>query len=178
MQDIFDGLSRGVPGVRPRQMQPVASSFERPEDIAAAQSLRYAPHKLFLGVIGAGIERAESGERYAQGGAEIGVADDRHALTIAGSRAGKGRAAIIPNMLRYTGSVLAIDPKGELALATAEVRARQLGQKVLVVDPFGTTGDALDAFQNRLQSARAHAAGIGGRGCDAHHRCAGHSGQR
>ena len=26
-------------------------------------------------------------------------------------------------MLRYAGSVLAIDPKGELALATAEVRA-------------------------------------------------------
>ena len=46
-------------------------------------------------------------------------------------------------MLRYSGSVLAIDPKGELALATAEVRASKLGQRVAVVDPFGTTGDAL-----------------------------------
>jgi type IV secretion system protein VirD4 len=144
---IFEGLSRGVPGVRPRQMQPVASRFERPQDVAAAQSLRYGPDKLFLGVIGAAIERAQTGERFAQGGHEIGVADDRHAMTIAGSRAGKGRAAIIPNMLRYAGSVLAIDPKGELALATAEVRARRRGHKVVVVDPFGTTGDALGAFK-------------------------------
>ena len=43
---------------------------------------------------------------------------------------GKGRAAIIPNMLRYAGSVLAIDPKGELATETAEVRAQTLGQQV------------------------------------------------
>jgi len=128
-------------------MAPPASTFESPENIAAAASLRYAPDKLFLGVIGAQIERSNTGERYAQGGTEIGVADDRHAMTIAGSRAGKGRAAIIPNMLRYAGSVLAIDPKGELALATAEVRARRLGQKVVVVDPFGTTGNALGDFK-------------------------------
>jgi type IV secretion system protein VirD4 len=94
------------------------------------------------------IERTENGERYAQGGQEIGVADDRHAITIAGSRAGKGRAAIIPNMLRYGGSVLAIDPKGELALASAEVRSRKLGQKVVAIDPFGTTGEALSRFRS------------------------------
>ena len=138
MDAIFEGLSRGVPGVAPRQMQPASATFERPSDIAAARTLRYDPSKLFLGVIGASIERSAT-ERFAQGGAEIGVGDDRHALTIAGSRAGKGRAAIIPNMLRYAGSVLAIDPKGELALATAEVRASKLGQRVVVVDPFGTT---------------------------------------
>src|SRR5690554_396025 len=103
MKEIFSGLSRGVPGLRPRDMDPPASCFENPEGIAAAASLRYGPGKLFLGVIGAQIERDASGERYAQGGVEIGVADDRHAITIAGSRAGKGRAAIIPNMLRYPG---------------------------------------------------------------------------
>ena len=139
MDAIFEGLSRGVPGVSPREMLPASASFQHPRDIAAAQSLRYDPAKLFLGVIGAAIERTPAGERFAQGGTEIGVGDDRHALTIAGSRAGKGRAAIIPNMLRYSGSVLAIDPKGELALATAEVRASKLGQRVVVVDPFDTT---------------------------------------
>ncbi|HUF79694.1 MAG TPA: type IV secretory system conjugative DNA transfer family protein [Burkholderiales bacterium] len=147
MAGIFDGLSRGVPGNGPRSMAPPTSTFEVPENIAAAGSLRYTPDKLFLGLIGAAIERAPGGERYAQGGAEIGVADDRHALTIAGSRAGKGRCAIIPNMLRYAGSVLAIDPKGELALATAEVRAQKLGQRVVVLDPFGTTGDTLAKYQ-------------------------------
>jgi type IV secretion system protein VirD4 len=128
-------------------MAPPAASFEDPEAIAAAASLRHGPGKLFLGVIGAKIERDPgTGERYAQGGAEIGVADDRHVITIAGSRAGKGRAAIVPNMLRYEGSVLAIDPKGELALLTAKARERR-GQKVCVVDPFGTTKGALRACE-------------------------------
>jgi type IV secretion system protein VirD4 len=125
-------------------MRPPASSFEAPDAIAGAASLRYAPGSLFLGVIGATIERdPETRERYAQGGTEIGVVDDRHAITVAGSRAGKGRAAIVPNMLRYAGSVLAIDPKGELALATARVRAEKLGQRVCIVDPFETTRRAL-----------------------------------
>ncbi len=58
-------------------------------------------------------------------------------ITVAGSRAGKGRSAIVPNMLRYTGSILATDPKGELAHLTAEHRHKKLGQKVHVLDPFG-----------------------------------------
>ena len=146
-RSIFAGLTRGVPGVGPREMAPPASSFEDPDNIAAAASLRYEAGKLFLGVIGASIERdAGTQERYAQDGTEIGVTDDRHVVTIAGTRAGKGRAAIIPNMLRYPGSVLAIDPKGELALETAAVRAKKLGQRVCVLDPFNTTGGALKAF--------------------------------
>ncbi|MCV0381728.1 type IV secretory system conjugative DNA transfer family protein [Nitratireductor sp.] len=147
MSGVFQGLTRGVPGVGARERAAPDSCFEASENIARAASLKFTPDKLFLGVIGAGIERTDIGERYAQGGAEIGVADDRHALTIAGSRAGKGRAAIIPNMLRYQGSVLAIDPKGELALATAKTRAEKLDQKVLVVDPFGTTGATLTPYQ-------------------------------
>jgi type IV secretion system protein VirD4 len=95
---------------------------------------------VFLGVYQADIKKdAATGELFAQGGVQVGTAlkEDRHIMTIAGSRAGKGRAAIIPNMLRYPGSVLAIDPKGELALATAETRANKLGQQVCVIDPFG-----------------------------------------
>ncbi len=60
-------------------------------------------------------------------GAELGWADDRHALTVAGTRAGKGVSLIIPNLLLYPGSVLAIDPKGELARVTGAQRG-QAGQ--------------------------------------------------
>jgi type IV secretion system protein VirD4 len=129
-------------------MKPAHSSFEAQSNIAASSSLRYTPDKLFLGVIGAEIRQdTATWSRYAQGGIEIGVATDQHAITIAGSRTGKGRTAIIPNMLRYKGSVLVIDPKGENALATAAVRSERLGQKVFVLDPFGTTGESLRAYR-------------------------------
>ena len=62
-------------------------------------------------------------------------------VTVAGSRAGKGRSAIIPNLKCYTGSVVCVDPKGENAIETAEIRAKPvseggLGQEVYVLDPF------------------------------------------
>lgn len=62
--------------------------------------------------------------------------DDRHLVTIAGSRAGKGRGLIIPNLLHYPGSVVCIDPKGENAAVTARYRQRELGQRVTILDPF------------------------------------------
>ena len=61
MSGIFEGLSRGVPGTEPRSMAPPASTFEAPENIAAATSLRYTPDKLFLGVIGAKVVRTQTG---------------------------------------------------------------------------------------------------------------------
>jgi len=71
----------------------------------------------------------------------IGRDDDRHVVTIAGSRAGKSSTVLIPNLRRYPGSVIVLDPKGELARATAAHRQR-LGQRVYVLDPFGETGMA------------------------------------
>ena len=74
----------------------------------------------------------------------LGIKDDRHLLTVAGSRSGKGRSAIVPNMCMYSGSILAIDPKGELASITAARRGRGsenaegMGQQVFVLDPFKT----------------------------------------
>ncbi len=68
------------------------------------------------------------------------LGDDRHLMTIAGSRAGKSRTVLIPNLLRYPGSVVVIDPKGELARETALARAETFGQSVFVLDPFGTSG--------------------------------------
>ncbi len=68
------------------------------------------------------------------------LGDDRHLVTIAGSRAGKSRTVLIPNLLRYPGSMLVIDPKGELARETALARSEGFGQDVVVLDPFGTSG--------------------------------------
>lgn len=73
---------------------------------------------------------------------QIGPVDDRHMLTIAGARAGKATAAIVPNLLRYPGSVLVIDPKGELAQITGARRGKGsarvtdfIGQDVFILDP-------------------------------------------
>ncbi len=70
---------------------------------------------------------------------KIGWKDDRHTVTVAGSRAGKGVSLMIPNLLLYEGSVLAIDPKGELARITGRARTAK-GQSVYILDPFGENG--------------------------------------
>src|SRR5690606_21568814 len=64
------------------------------------------------------------------------------------SRTGKGRCAIIPNLLTWPGSALVIDPKGTNAAVTAARRGKGggrvtefLGQEVHVVDPFGIVKD-------------------------------------
>src|SRR6185437_1173037 len=79
----------------------------------------------------------------------VGLKDDRHMFTIAGSRGGKGISVIIPNLLTFEGSILCIDPKGENAKITAR-RRRELGQDVFIVDPFhicGEKSDCLNPFE-------------------------------
>ncbi|MCH6256487.1 type IV secretory system conjugative DNA transfer family protein [Puniceicoccaceae bacterium K14] len=66
----------------------------------------------------------------------IALRDDRHMLTIAGSRSGKGVTSIIPNLLLWEGSTIVIDPKGTNAAVTAR-RRREMGQNVHLIDPFG-----------------------------------------
>ncbi len=84
---------------------------------------------------------------------EIGISTDRHAITIAGSRSGKGAALIIPNLLRWTDNVLVIDPKGENAEQTYK-RREEIGQSVHVLDPFNIADipDRLRAAFNPLTS--------------------------
>lgn len=84
----------------------------------------------------------QQGQRHA-----LHYTGDRHLLTVAPTRSGKGVASIIPNALTYEGSLLLIDPKGENARITAARRgagdaARNIsgmGQTVHVVDPWGIT---------------------------------------
>jgi type IV secretion system protein VirD4 len=77
----------------------------------------------------------------------IGIDDNRHMLTVAGSRAGKS-VMLVANLMFYRGSVLALDPKGELANLTARRRAA-LGQDVHVLDPFLTCADHVAPFRKR-----------------------------
>ena len=90
-------------------------------------------------------------------GRYIGVDDDRHILTVAGSRAGKGVGLIVPNLLAWPGSAICIDPKGELATVTAcrraDVSASKWavpmgeGRKVFVLDPFKRVTGPATAFR-------------------------------
>ena len=61
-----------------------------------------------------------------------------HLITIAPTGAGKGIGCIIPTLLRYTGPVIVIDPKGENSAVTAR-RRKELGQKVVILDPMCIT---------------------------------------
>lgn len=77
---------------------------------------------------------------------KIALSDDRHVTMIAGSRAGKGRDFIIPNLAHWQGSVIAYDPSGELVAETATYREQVLGQKIIVLDPFGITDRKSDTW--------------------------------
>ena len=80
----------------------------------------------------------------------VGSLDNRHVLTVAGSRGGKGVSLIVPNLLTYEGSVLAMDPKGELSQITARAR-RAMGQKVVILEPFPDDGGASPGSFNPLK---------------------------
>jgi type IV secretion system protein VirD4 len=65
----------------------------------------------------------------------LGHLDDRPLVTIAGARAGKTSTVLEPNLYLYPGSMLVLDPKGELARTAVLRRAR--GHDTYVLDPFG-----------------------------------------
>lgn len=76
-------------------------------------------------------------------GTPVGIKDDRHAFSVAGSRGGKGISFILPNLTFYEGSIICSDPKGECASLTAERRGKGrnvpaggLGQDIFALDPF------------------------------------------
>lgn len=123
---LLDDFPRGVMSRSLDQHRTPIAAWARPEEIATAPSLAWDPTKILLGQVN---------------GTAIGIGDDRHMVTVAGSRAGKGVSAIVPNLILYEGSVLAIDPKAELAAITARRRAEGLGQKVFVLDPFHRAPD-------------------------------------
>ncbi len=95
---IFDDFPRGLPG-RDERNAPLGTarwSFDAP---------LWKEGDILLGL------DAE--------GRRVGHNDDRHLITVAGSRAGKGRSVIIPNLDVWPGSCAVLDPKGENATKTA-----------------------------------------------------------
>ncbi len=71
------------------------------------------------------------------------LSEDGHIITVAPTGAGKGRGAIIPNLLRFDGPAIVVDPKGENFHVTARAR-REMGQRVHVIDPFGLVAENTD----------------------------------
>jgi type IV secretion system protein VirD4 len=146
-QSLLSDFPRGDPERTAEQFTPPDSAFAPQSGIKTTPALAWQAGKLFLGVIDGEIKTDADGRRYVVGGHPVGLDDDRHICTFAGSRSGKGRAAIIPNMLHYPGSVLATDPKGELATMTARQRKQGLKQDVHVLDPFAVAGGAAIPFR-------------------------------
>lgn len=66
-----------------------------------------------------------------------------HTLIMAPTRTGKGTNIIVPTLLRYDGSMLVIDPKGENAAIAGRQRAALPGHKVHVLNPWGVLDDDL-----------------------------------
>ena len=58
---------------------------------------------------------------------------DGHVLIMGATRSGKGRGHVVPTLLSHPGSVLAFDPKGELAAIAG--RRRALLGPLFVIDP-------------------------------------------
>lgn len=132
---VFTGIPRGVPGRKEGkgpgyELSQVPNAQWLPAE-TILRDFSYAPKKILLGGLGRNL---------------IGIADDRHVITVAGSRAGKS-VLLASNLIHYAGSVLVVDPKGELAGITAKRRAEGLGQKVCVLDPFAKTAPWVEPYR-------------------------------
>lgn len=147
---ILDDLPRGAPrrGDKEAKLEDhilPRAQFRDPQSVLASEALRYAPHQVFLGVVNGSITKRTLPdgrvERHIMDGHAVGIADDRHMMTVAGSRSGKGRSVIVPTLLDYRGSCLVTDLKAELFNITSRRRLEDLGQRVIGVDPFRIAGD-------------------------------------
>ena len=136
IDDYVSDIPRGVSSRYLKQQSVPQARWQNPEAILQSKALSYDPHKpgkkILVGALGRQL---------------IGIEDDRHILTVAGSRTGKS-VTLIGNLLCYRGSMIGTDPKGDLANITAERRAR-MGQKVYILDPFAYTSAKVAGFRAR-----------------------------
>lgn len=73
-----------------------------------------------------------------QPGIPVCTTPEHHTLIVARTRTGKGTRVIIPTLLRYSGSMVVIDPKGENAAVTARPRLfAKATDKVHIINPWG-----------------------------------------
>ena len=95
LADIPRGVEDASGEVRLDEQQLPLAVFARPQRIAGDPRLRFTGNGVFLGVIGGAMEMRQHGdvsEPHVLGGMPIGIRNDMHMLTAAGSRAGKGRS--------------------------------------------------------------------------------------
>ena len=134
LKDFTNDVPRGVSTRFLSQQRVPQARWMKVQDILASQELAYDPRnpgdKVLIGALGSQL---------------IGIQDDRHILTVAGSRSGKS-VGLISNLLFYRGSILATDPKGELAEITAPKRAA-MGQKIYILDPFSYASDVVSEYR-------------------------------
>lgn len=129
--EIFRDLPRGVPN-RDMEKRKGLELLQVPNakwmDVdTIRQEFPYETDRILIGAVGSQL---------------VGVKDNRHIMTVAGSRAGKS-VTVANNLFHYRGSSLVIDPKGELANLTAKWRKEALGQEVYILDPFERCDKAL-----------------------------------
>lgn len=142
MASLTEWLNAGLPrGVGDRDDLPSEAEWQQSKDLGKDWDYKRhdkPPHSgIFLGYGADGNDANKV--------RHIASHDDRHLLTICQSRGGKGVSLINTNLLTYGtahagkhqgGSVLAIDPKGELAQITCRCRDETIGQQCFVLDPF------------------------------------------
>lgn len=133
-KDFMSDIARGVTTrFLDRQSVPQAR-WEPCEKIMGSRHMAYDPASPGAKILVGALD-----------GRLIGIDDNRHVMTIAGSRTGKS-VTLVNNLLFYRGSVLALDPKGELAAITAERRVA-LGQKICILDPFHIAPERLKPYR-------------------------------
>lgn len=74
-------------------------------------------------------------------GTPVSFSGSESLITIGGPGSGKSQCQVIPNLLRYRGSAIVLDVKGELWDATAGYRAKHFGPvyRFAPTDPTGST---------------------------------------
>lgn len=137
----------------------IAAYWALREKIAAALKKKPAKPTTFGSAEWADLEHLQKNKLIGEKGFTLGFYEennlryrlhytgDRHLLTVAPTRSGKGVSSIIPNLLTYEGSVIVIDPKGENARISSARRGKGdtsrniqgMGQTIHVVDPWGIT---------------------------------------
>lgn len=151
--DILGDLPRGQEGRRHEDNHQSRGYFENPRTLAEIDFNNHAGDN-FLGIVGGTTEKIirKDGrtEFRTRGGQAVGCRDDRHRTVIAGSRSGKGRSVIIPELLTYAGSTIVVDCKGENTAVTARYRHGVLGHDVYVLDPFHITPDHCAPYRKQF----------------------------
>lgn len=138
-------------GRQPRPVEPpkpVVSDTHGTADWAKRWTGVPNPVYLFTGVFFGKSSHPDfnGGDWRSAPGATICSMPENHSLVVAKTRTGKGTRVIVPTLLRYMGSMIVIDPKGENAAITA--RARKMGNAALpkeglvfIINPWGVLGD-------------------------------------